>query len=373
MESGLPAKRVLFIVTDLEHSGTTRQLSLLAGGLPRDRYKARVVALGTDGPVANCLRSADIEVEALGWTRWLDAKPFWRLRQVVRQFSPDIIHAWRISSLRAVAAVRRGRLPLLVSDARAARQPMTFTGCLDHLLLCRAELVLAGNAAEAERYRRLGLTEKKIAIAAPGVGPVDPWPTDQLRCSLGLPQDTRLIVCVGPLEPDKGYRDALWAFDMVKFLYDNLHLVLIGEGSDRRRLEAFARNLRGAAAVHFAGRRADVPSLLTQADLVWVPSRQRGGVNCVLEAMAAGRPAVANLVPNLADIVIDGATGFLVAPGDHVSFARQTRKLLDDPIRRQAMGEAGKKRALSHFSARNLVDRVVSLYDQVSGEWYTMG
>jgi glycosyltransferase involved in cell wall biosynthesis len=82
-----------------------------------------------------------------------------------------------------------------------------------------------------------------------------------------------------------------------------------------------------------------------------------------LEAMAAGRPVVASRLLALAEIVIDGKTGFLIEPGDKVALARKTRLLLDDPQHGRQMGEAGRLRVEQEFPASQFVDRFARLYE----------
>ena len=79
--------------------------------------------------------------------------------------------------------------------------------------------------------------------------------------------------------------------------------------------------------------------------------------------MAAGKPVIATRLPALAEIVADGEVGCLVPPGDKTELARQTRFLLNDPDRRRAYGEAGRRRAAEHFSVEQLVRRCAELYE----------
>src|SRR5262249_10111930 len=241
MDSGLPVKRVLFVIPDLQYSGAATQLSLLAAGLPKDRFGLRVAALGPDGPVADGLRAAGVAVEALAWNRWIDGKPFWRLRRVMQTYQPHLIHAWRYPSLRVLFALRRGQSRVAVSAAESPQRIRTSASWLDRWLLRRADLVIATNSAEQAGFRQLGLGGEKLALVVPGVPPELPSAPADLCRSFGLAQNARPIVCVGPLEPGKGFREAVWAFDILKFLYDHLHLVLIGDGPDRGRLVQFAQ------------------------------------------------------------------------------------------------------------------------------------
>jgi glycosyltransferase involved in cell wall biosynthesis len=197
------------------------------------------------------------------------------------------------------------------------------------------------------------------AVAVPTVAPVDP---QAFRAAHQLPANARLLIGVGPLVPSKGFREAIWAFDILKYLYDDLHLVLIGDGTDRDRLEGFARAINAHDRVHLVGRQTEVSEWLAQAEVVWAPSLADIGGNVALEAMAASRPVVASRWPGLADIVSDGETGYLVPPGAKVALARQTRLLLDDAGRRQQFGAAGRRRVESRFTVDELVRRHVEVY-----------
>jgi glycosyltransferase involved in cell wall biosynthesis len=287
------------------------------------------------------------------------------LRQLVGAFRPDVIHAWHLVSLRFLAAAGALGSSRLVSSAVTRRQKFrSFWHPLDHWGLCAADFVVAAGSTEAEHYRQQKIRERKIVQIPPGVAFPGIADTREHFCrSLGINRPARLILCAGALFPEKGFQDAIWAFEILKFLCEDPHLLLIGSGPDRTRLEQFAGTIGAKRAVHFLGDQPDAAALIAHADVVWVPSRRRSGVNVALEAMAAGRPVVASRLPALTEVVKDGATGLLIAPGDKPALARQTRKLLDDPQRSREMGEAGRRRVNDHFTAAQLVDRFACLYE----------
>ena len=155
----------------------------------------------------------------------------------------------------------------------------------------------------------------------------------------------------------------MWALDILHYLYEDLRLVLAGDGSDRPRLEEFARAIEVDKRVVMLGRLPDLAPWFHRAELVWIPSRTGGGECAALEAMAAGQPVIATRLPNLAEIVADGVAGCLVPPGDKTELARQTRFLLNDADRRRAYGEAGRRRAAENFPVEKLVWRCAALYE----------
>jgi glycosyltransferase involved in cell wall biosynthesis len=348
----MPLRAVLFVIPSLGYSGAARQLMLLAAGLPRDSFRVCVAVLGAETPWAASLRGEGVEVEVLGWRRPFDMRPFLALRRLVRSLRPNVVHVWGMTALRAVGLSGSRRASrLLVS---AALSPARRAVPLDRWLLQRIEGVIAFGAADAERYRRLGVAEERITVAAPAV-PIPPAAVGSAELP-GVAASARVLLGLGPIERHKGFREAVWAFDILHHLYEDVHLVLVGGGSDRPRVEQFARHIHVTDHVHFLDACTDTAPLLHRAEVVWAPSLRGGGVGAVLEAMAAGRAVVASHCPDLAEIVVDGETGFLVEPDNKAALARQTRLLLDDDARRRSMGEAGRRRAADYFSVARLVD-----------------
>jgi glycosyltransferase involved in cell wall biosynthesis len=330
---------------------------LLASGLPRDAFQARVAILDTATTWADSLAAAGVEVEVLGKRRTFDVLPYLALRRLVRSMRPDVTHVWGTAALRALVLsgccdVRR----LLVSKALPPTRP---PGIFDRWLLRGVGGIIAFGAREASRYHRPG-----IAVVAPGMN----LPTDSVKPAEfpGVAAGDRVIVALGPIEPYKGFRDAVWAFDILRHLYGDVHLVLAGTGSYRPRVELFARRIGVLDRVHFTGAFDDPAPLLQRADLVWVPTRH-GGVCATLEGMAAGRTVVGVHSPALSEIIVPGETGFLVEPGNKAALARQTRLLLDDPAGRRRLGDAGRRRVVEHFSASRLVEECARLYNRGFG------
>ncbi|HEV3118197.1 MAG TPA: glycosyltransferase [Gemmataceae bacterium] len=358
--------RILFVIPSLDYCGAATQLSLLATGLPRSLFEISVCALDEGGPLALRLRNAGVAVHELGWRRWFDLRPYWRFRECVSRFAPDIIHAWTTRALYMLPFARKTYSRLVVTAASLHKRS-TLQNRLDLRLLRRADRMVVATCAEAERGQQLGVACERLVAIASGVQcpAAHEQPEKSLHRFLRLKDSDRLIVCVGPLQPHKGFYEAIWAFDILHYLYDNLRLVVVGDGPDRGRLEEFVRHILGAGSVHLIGRQPEVLPLLSQAEVVWVPSRTGGGVNVALEAMAAGRPVVASRVRDLAEVIHDGVGGLLVPPGDKVALARQTRLLLDDPVRARRLGAAARQRVLKEFAAANVIERHTDLYQSV--------
>ena len=128
------------------------------------------------------------------------------------------------------------------------------------------------------------------------------------------------------------------------------------------RLREFARDVEILDRVLFLGHRSDVQRLLASIDVLWLASDFEGMPNVVLEAMAAGVPVVATNIPGTNELVVEGETGFLVPVGDRASFARQTRKLIEDKQLARRMGSAGQRRVAEHFSVEAMIREHAELY-----------
>ena len=159
---------ILFVIPSLDYGGAARQLTLIAEGLPCDRFRSRVCVLGPSDPWVEELRAAGVEVDILGWKRPLEAAPFFTLRRLLAELRPDAVHCWGRIALRTVAAVGgvRGAGRLFVS---AALPSARHTNWFDGWLLRRADVVMAFGEAEADRCRRVGVRAERIAVVAPGV------------------------------------------------------------------------------------------------------------------------------------------------------------------------------------------------------------
>jgi glycosyltransferase involved in cell wall biosynthesis len=356
--------KILFVIHDLSYGSAARQLVLLAAGLPRERYTVRVFTLGIDAPWSRALREAGVAVESGNRRRLFDVTAFLALRRAVRHFAPDVIHLFGLPALRAALPAGGRRAAVFVgSVASAERSPF-----LDHidrrLLGALAARAAAQGPAEAQRYRRLGVPAANIVEIPPGVPVAAPLkvPHAEWCRSLGLPENARVIVGIGPLEPAKGFRDAIWTYDILQYLYDDLHVLLVGRGSQEPLLRRFVQITHSTGRVHFLGERDDLDEVLGHAEVVWVPSLADRGAGAALEAMAAGRPVVAADWPRLAEVIVDGETGVLVLPGDKAALAQATRRLLDDPERRLRLGEAGRRRAAESFGVEALLANYQALY-----------
>jgi sugar transferase (PEP-CTERM/EpsH1 system associated) len=179
---------------------------------------------------------------------------------------------------------------------------------------------------------------------------------DEVRRELGVPPGAPLVACVGRLDAIKDHPTLFRAFARVRQRFPDAHLVCVGQGSERERLEA----LKGPG-VLLLGNRTDVVRLLQASDVHALASSNEGISNTILEAMAVGLPLVVSRVGGNPELVVEGETGRLFDAGDEAALATRIVEYLSDPALRAAHGRAGRDRCLQRFS----VDAMVSAYEAV--------
>jgi glycosyltransferase involved in cell wall biosynthesis len=188
---------------------------------------------------------------------------------------------------------------------------------------------------------------------------------DEWRASHGFSSEDLLFLCVARFYLQKNHKMLIEAFASGPARIPNANLVLAGEGSLRGDIERQARDLGIAAKVHFLGRREDVPEVLAACDVFALASLWEGNPLSVMEAMAAGLPAVVTAVGGVPELVASEKQGIVVPPGDSLALSSALMRLATDPAMRRAMGLAAAKRAQAEFDDRNMVEAYESLYDEL--------
>jgi glycosyltransferase involved in cell wall biosynthesis len=141
-------------------------------------------------------------------------------------------------------------------------------------------------------------------------------------------------------------------------------LVVVGDGEVRGQLAALSRELGIGDAVSFLGYRRDLPAIAAATDVAVLGSANEGTPVSLIEAAAAGRPAIATRVGGVSEVVTP-ETGLLVPSGDPEALAGAITKLAADAGLRARLGAAARERALRRYSAKRLVADIRELYEEL--------
>lgn len=288
------------------------------------------------------------------------------LMQEIRLFKPDIVHAHFATSNGLLGSLSNFH-PLIVSvwgsDVFDFPEISPFHRALIKFNLSRADRVLSTSLMMARRTNRF--TNKPIEVTPFGVD-IDQFSPTSRPIHAGI-----VIGTVKRLEPKYGIDYLLRAF---KMLCDRnprlaLSLLLIGEGSQRKQLEALAVSLGVRQKVTFMGRvpYRDIARCHKMIDVFVFPSTSDSesfGVAAV-EASACGNPVVASNIGGLPEVVEHGVTGFIVPPREPVTTADAIEKLILDSGLRARMGSAARRRVENLFNWNHNVSQMIGIYKSV--------
>lgn len=191
-----------------------------------------------------------------------------------------------------------------------------------------------------------------------------PAPVDrgEMRASLGFGPTDHVMTTVATFKRQKGHEYLVRAFGAVADRHPELHLLFVGEGELGPSLRAQAVSTPGGERIHFVGTRRDVAEILTASDSFVLPSLWEGLPIALVEAMASRLPIIATDVSGTRQAMIDGATGWLVPPGDARCLAAAMSELLADGREAARRAAEARDRVESAFHARDQARQFLELF-----------
>jgi glycosyltransferase involved in cell wall biosynthesis len=314
------------------------------------------------------------------------------LRRALREFEPDVVHVrmfmWQLSPLILPllrdrpclyqTAVYKAICPLgtkVLPDGSACQFSVGVACWKSGCLTAQSWLPLMVQRQLWQQWRSVfdrvvALSHRmKAQLEAEGISPVEVIhngvPERPQRPPL---QDPPTVVFAGRLVPEKGVELLLRAFAQVLPQVPSARILIAGQGRDATLLQTLAIELGVSHAVTWLGH-LPVAEMERQFAAAWVqvvPSQwEEPFGNVSTEAMMRGTPVIACAVGGQTEIVSDRLTGFLVAPKDVAAIAEPLLQLLSDRQLAEKMGQAGRERALTHFSEAKRTDLFIEIYQQM--------
>lgn len=355
--------RVLEVIPTLKRAGAENMVASLTGLLDRDRFEPAVVSLYD--PFPNGLEPA-APVRYLGKRRGPDPRMVPRLAGVFRDFRPDVVHTHSYVlryTLPAAWLVRPGAMVHTVHNV--AEKEAGPLGRLIQRVAFRHGVAAVAIAAEVARSFEAAYGFAPAATIPNGIDVkafFRPEARERWRSAHGFDAGDVLVVSVARLERQKNPLALMEAFAQAG--EPRARLLMAGEGSLLEAARLKAAQLGIGDRVHFLGVRADVPELLSASDIFVLASDWEGHPLSVMEAMAAGLPVVATSAGGVPELVADGVTGILVAPGDVRALATALGSLVQNPQRRRELAEAGRA-ASAHFDVSAMAAAYATLFEEV--------
>ncbi len=185
-----------------------------------------------------------------------------------------------------------------------------------------------------------------------------------LRATLGIPPDRNVILIVGRLSREK---DHLTLLDALAGVAPELrpHLLIVGDGPERSRIEERIRGLKLTSAVTLAGQVASAEPYYGIAQVAVLSSLTEGSPNALLEAMAAGVPVVATRVGGIPEIVTHGKSALLIEPGEVNAMTASLNNVLSTPAMALDLVEQARKQILDRHRPEARAAKLVEVYTRL--------
>lgn len=364
--------KVLHVITTINRGGAENHLIALAR---EQRFKGcdvSVVYLKGNGYWSEAYRELGIDIISLNLSSYAEIYSLLRLRRIIHDIKPDIVHAHMPP---AELFVRLAMVGIGSSFAFliTKHNDEPFYGgpgwrLLARWVALRASYVIAiSNAVNLYVQNTLGLKHDRIVTIHYGIDP-------SLFCNVSFEQvsglrrvwsdnnDTLLIGTVARLVPQKALHILIQGYSEYRNSAKRpSRLVIIGTGLLKEDLKALADNLGIGGEIVWVDFRDDIQVVMRALDLFALTSIYEGFGLVLIEAMAASRPVIASGVSAIPEVVLDKETGILVPPLD-ISMLAKAILFFESDERRDKYGAAGYERVVSNFSLDQMIMQTMGVY-----------
>jgi sugar transferase (PEP-CTERM/EpsH1 system associated) len=369
--------RVLHVIPRLGLGGTEKGVLKVIQGLDKAGFTHKICAVrGIDAEfaeregIAAEAYSADSQRKGFQF-------PMFRLKKIMQEFRPHIVHSRNFGALEAIFAARLAHVPVAIHSEHGYELEILQGLPLRRRILCRcfygmADAVFtvtddlrAYHAAQswipASRFKVLynGVDTEKFSP--------NPRSATLVRSELGVPNERFLVGSVGRLVAIKDHKTLLRASENLLLRGLDAHVLLVGAGPEMRNLQQYVAQSNGLRErVTFTGASDRVPELINAMDAFVLPSICEGMSNTILEAMACGVPAVVTRTGGNAELIEEGRTGYLFPPGNVEILSTLLSRLAESGATRREFGASGRQRAVEQFSLAVMIRRYHEIYTQLA-------
>ncbi len=368
---GDQAPHVLLVVDGFPKTlgGGERIVLRLAELLPQYGYRTSILTFALHAEGEFDVQEAPCPVYLLPLTNTYNLQALraaFALRRFLRQQNIRIVQTFFESS-----DIWAGFVTKLLSDAKLiwSRRDMGILRSRKHQIAYRTlrslpDAVTAVSARVAEHVRNVdGVPAPKVHIIYNGLD-VAPL-VAETATSMDVVDRKLLITTVGNIRRVKGHDLFVQAAAEVSKWHPDAQFLVAGDILEAEYFDTLAQQVEVlglSETFRFVGRISDLQDYLKDASIFVLPSRSEGFSNALVEAMAAGVPAVATDVGGNAEAIQDGQNGLLIPPEDADALAQAIGRLLDDPHLALRLGRAGRRTVQDRFSADAMMQRITDLY-----------
>ncbi|MFZ5919717.1 MAG: glycosyltransferase family 4 protein [Chloroflexota bacterium] len=364
--------RILHLVNNLVDSSISRIVERIIRSLDVAQYEWHVGYLSGSGEMEAALKSLGAEIVHFS-AQQAEGPVALRIREYVHERGIQIIHTHTPRTILAITRAGLKNVPHIATKHLLTKPSDRRWGVLytafDYVTLYLPDRIVPVSESMAAGIKALpGIRDGRVIPvrnAIPCEEFYQPERRRSTRRGLGFGPEQVVFGYTGRLDPVKRIDLLLKAFTEVLAAHPNVRLLIVGEGSQSRELEAMGRSLGIAEAVTWTGFRADIARLLAAMDVYVQPSHNEGLSLSILEAMAAGKPVIATDVGGAREVLHHRETGMLIPPRAHGALSGAMLELAQCPVLRLQLGAAAKEHVFDKFSLAKMVNAYGQIYQSL--------
>ena len=362
--------RVMFLLTSMPIGGAETLLVNLVRRLDRNRIE----------PLIGCMKHKDVLGEMLAKEipvfsdligHKFDVAVLGRLKRIFIEQNVDALITIGAGDKMfwGRLAAKRAKVPVILSALHSTGWP-DGVGRLNRMLTRITDGFIAVAQQHAEyQVEQEKFPKEKVFLIPNGIDTdkfvFSPKARQQWRVHLGIDAEAPVVGIVAALRPEKNHDLFLESARLVSSQLTQAQFVIAGDGPERRRLEALAREKGIEDRVHFIGSTQDVVGVLSMVDMFGLSSHNEASPVSIMEALSCQRPVVATDVGSIDESVLQGKTGFLVPRDDAQAMSERWLEILSDPSLAQQLGQQGREHIIANSSLDSMTEGYASLVEDI--------
>lgn len=368
--------RILQVIGGGEKGGSRSHILKLCKGLEEAGHNVEIVCFLED-VIAASAREQGIPLTVFPMRNIIDFQAVNKLKGYIGRAKPDLVHTHGVrANFLGRLASRSLRVPVVTTVHSSVYSDYSnplkkfFYHRIEKLTRKYTQRFIAVAGSLKRELEADGIDPGSIEVVYNGITPdfLEAPPEPSLKEELGISPETPVLITVGRLESVKNQEMLLKVFRRLKDQGISFHGVVVGDGPLMTRLQEKAAQLDIKEFVSFLGFRKDIFRLLSQSDIFLLTSKMEGLPVTLLEAMAAGIPAVVTEVGGMPEVIDLAGNGFTIPVDDVEQFAERVVLLLRDQGLGEVMVSRGRRALEEHFSHEKFIAGTLEVYRRLVQE-----
>lgn len=312
------------------------------------------------------LKAIKIKYYPVSIRRWRNIKEIIKFINILKKEKPSIVHSHLFfATMFAAPLAKLAGVPKVIDTAHlreAWRKGIKKAYFIDRFFYRFTDKIIAVSYAVKDYLiKDKKLPKEKIEVIHNGID-LNKFSPEIPNTQYPVPNTSFRIGVIGRLEPQKGHIYLLKAISLLDGKFNNVKLIIAGDGSLREKLADSVERLAIRDKVEFLGFRKDIKEIINSLDLVVLPSLYEGLPLIALEAGAMEKPIIVTNVDGSPEAVINNKTGLVVEPKNSNALKEAIQQLLNDRNLIAELGKNARQFIREEFDIKKQLSRTEKLY-----------